>query len=192
MWTKESANRLRGCDAHSCQLLAFKAIKEFLAKLNWCSGNPRPPLSSKDLLRKSVVTRTCAQLLSSHSAQTAGKYWSTALLKVTFFSTGLESHQHQCVCSYQLHCTKNHLFPSALLTRRNFQLVKMSQLSCTEAQLSKSFICARRNGHTQEFGQTKLVYQVHAGLCATVPAFLKEDSPLTHGGTVTWLKSLIA
>jgi len=61
-------------DAHNCQLLSFKAIKELLAKLSWCSGTPRPPSSSRDLLRKSVVTRTRAQLLSSTDYRHKLKY----------------------------------------------------------------------------------------------------------------------
>lgn len=61
-------------DAHNCQLLSFKAIKELLAKPSWCSGTPRPPSSSRDSLRKSVVTRTRAQLLSSTDYRHKLKY----------------------------------------------------------------------------------------------------------------------
>jgi len=74
MWMKESAYQPRGSDAHNCQLLSFKAIKELLAKLSWSSGNPRPPSSSRDSLRKSVVTKTRAQLLSSTDYRHEPKY----------------------------------------------------------------------------------------------------------------------
>lgn len=170
----------------SCvQLPKFKSGTALWAKLNFCQlecpGSSSLLRSSRDSVRKILLTRTGIQLVfPASSAQTMTNTKAQHCWKLTAFRSISNPTSIKC----------HVLFTSTCLGEgKNLPTGKHASILLLKvALLSRSFILVMRNWHTQESRQTKLVDQVYEDTFA----FLRRHSYLTNEGTVTSLNRSIA